>query len=177
MTQTPPPIKQPADPQLPVPQPRTVWPIVIGMLALVLAIQKLTLIIANIGYRVLFDLDVELPVSMIMNSFAGNYLQPHVWPVILLTGFIIVASRLMLRKSSSGMLMAFFALLAMTLLGIQFINNLSPINYAAENLVRSSVYKACALFLLDMIFPVFLLIWFSRKKIKDEVRSWGESEN
>ncbi len=28
-----------------------------------------------------------------------------------------------------------------------------------------------------MAYPIFLRIWFSRKKIKDEVRSWGELKN
>ncbi len=170
MTETPPPLNQIAEltpPPLlqPVPK-RSSWPTVIGVISLVLA----GLIVIKFAWstimllKIISDSDaISLPWVVV----AVQCIVVLVTQALLLTAGVFT----MMRKSVGRILHLIWA-------GIRLAFGLISLSLTMRAVAGTAPPNDLIWYLLEgallLSYPVFLLIWFSRKKIRNEVRSWGE---
>ena len=153
-------------------QRRVLWPVGIGAVSLALAAYQLLIVLARILMLGLsFILDGEPPSE---GLFSGELLGFLVGSVQLL-GFLISAVLLVAgilvwcqSRLAVGMHKAYAIIAIMLNLALPLTRFLAyPANFAIYLLVWQ-IWSAT----LFMIYPVFLLIWFARPKVKAETRLW-----
>jgi len=156
------------------PQRQPVWPYVIGVLSMALAAQKL-LSLLGIGIQVAVQLLLAGPGGSLTSIFGGF----GAWQLSLmiqrifhpLLGTILMAAGFALYKHSrfAPVLHVIYAIPAV-LLAVVF-----PILYVTTcppQLMPQMAFWPIWQSTTSLIYPVFLLVWFSRAKVKQQVRTY-----
>jgi hypothetical protein len=176
------------------------WPTVIGTIGIVLA--SLGLFCGCMGYfgpaLAQWGVDMQTQQGQTPDPYAVASVQAQrnlfMFAAIVTTAGMIVAVLQMVgsislvrRRPSARSLMMVYAILAIVMAcvgaGFQIMLNGETERLAAEQGAQAPAgFGAIGLIIglsfgivLGLGWPVFLLIWFSRRKIRDEVEQWGES--
>jgi len=179
--------------------PRSRWPIVIGVIGIVLA--SLGLVCGCAGYfgpaMAQWGVDMQAQSGQPVDPYAIANLQVqremYVFTAILMTVGLIVAIiqltgsiALVRRRASARMLMMAYAIAAIIMACVntayQFMLNAETQRLLEEQgtqVPQAFVQVGLIIGLgfaivLGFGWPIFLLVWFSRGKIRDEVEQWGE---
>jgi hypothetical protein len=152
---------------------RVLWPVAIGAVSLALGAQKGLGVIGTSSQMLVW---AALGSGSLGSSFVSGNLWPMVYASAMLLGGILGAALLLpaglltWRQSKAGPAMhVIYAILAIleSLLGPIGQIMSYPASYRNQLLVWP-IWGATIM----MIYPVFLLIWFSRPKVKAETRLW-----
>jgi hypothetical protein len=181
---SPPPLP---DPTLYPPTQRSVWPSVIGIISIVLA--SLGIICMPIGlafnsYNRMNPKQAELMADF--PSWYGTYqiassiLYVMLYVLLLVAGILLVRRRLAAARSAH----LIFALANLLALGVGMAM-LAVLNQAISQSVSSDMRHgmqvglmfggACTLIIAGA-YPVFLLVWFSRSRIRQEINAWKAAQ-
>ena len=163
MTETPPPINQIAETQLPVPQPRTIWPPVIGWISLVMMARQL---IYTVGF-----IPVYLHSISSGQLYAGYVILSILASIVSSVLLTYAALNTLARNPFGRTVHILWALLALGSMLFHNLTNLAELGQQADVMGTSSV----AIWLIGrQAYPIFLLIWFNRRRIRDEIRHWQQ---
>lgn len=179
--------------------PRTRWPVVIGVIGIVLA--SLGLACGCAGYfgpaLSQWGMDMQAQSGQPVDPYTAANLQAQqnlfLYTAILTTAGLIVAALQMVgsitlvrRRPSARMLMMGYAITAIFMacvsIGYQFMMNAETERILAEQGAQAPQAFAQIGLIIGLAFgilfgfgwPIFLLVWFSRQKVRDEVAEWGE---
>lgn len=151
---------QSSPPQLECPSPpRPTWPVVIGILSIALALDT---ILRTLPYSFTMTINFHITAGLMV-------LAREALPSLLL----LVAGVLLLRaRPTARVLYLIYAPLKILLLLSPLVYDLYkiwtrlPVNWLQTRLVAKHFYPVAAI-----LFPIFLLVWFSRRKIKEDLRA------
>ncbi|KKL60677.1 hypothetical protein LCGC14_2202930 [marine sediment metagenome] len=163
MTETPPPIDQPAPPQLPVPQPRTVWPTVIGWLSLVMVARS---VVSTVGF-------IPVHVHSVSSGqlYAGHIILSILTSIVSAVLLAYAGLNTLARRPFGKTVHILWASLALGGTLFYSLTNLAELGQQADMMGTPSV----ALWLIGrQAYPIFLLIWFTRRRIRNEIRNWQQ---
>ncbi len=145
---------------------KTTWPIVFGILSFVIAGFYLLGTIVSLAICLNPDLENKPFVSIILGSSITLFLL-IVLALLIFGGIFILLRKLVGRVILLVYSWILIGLMCASLIGFSLmfiITSEMPIWVLALNLTSISIH---------LIFPIFLVIWFSRRKIKEEVKSWA----
>jgi hypothetical protein len=194
--------KSPPMERAPLPEeeaPRSRWPVVIGVIGIVLA--SLGLVCGCAGYFgpafAQWGMDMQAQSGQPTDPFTMANLQAqrnlYVFTAILTTAGLIVAAieltgsiALVRRRASARMLIMAYAIAAVVMacvgIGYQLMMKSETERILAEQGTQMPQAFAQVGLIIGLAFgilfgfgwPIFLLVWFSRGKIRDEVEQWRE---
>jgi len=162
------------------PERKPKWPIVIGVLSIVfgslgLLCTPINMLQMQVGEtaqtsRMIFP-EWYLRVTLVESLFG-----------LVLAGVLLTAGILAVRRKPAcrGFHLAYAVLTLVQLVigGILYYRmvgevDLSGLKQPVQSAARMGLRIGGAAMILGAIYPVFLLIWFSRTKIRDQVRQWA----
>ena len=192
MTQTPPPVppSQPIPPVQPASPPagwpgqpvavayavqtkKIIWPTVIGSISLVLVgLRLLDVLFSAIwgsrgGMRAGAELLGKLPSWYQQFTVFGTVIGP-LFTVLLL----IAAIQLLRRHKASGGLYIVYAWLAVVLSTLGLCASVMAFSQLQSQVDSIMLVSMAAGWLIGMAFPVFLLVWFRRDKVREQIAEW-----
>jgi hypothetical protein len=161
---------------------RVLWPVAIGAASIVLAGQNLlTQLGGYVQFLVRFATSGKLRqlVSEVKGLDAraifslGMGTADWILPMLLLAAGILVWRQ---SRRAPGLLKAYAIIQILLIVGVSIVQaiviptfaGISDSSIARTYLITTSLWRATT----HMIYPVFLLIWFSRPKVKAETRLW-----
>ena len=146
---------------------KSAWPITIGCVSMLIFCWELD------TYDFLFEQDKSLfaadqSVIATLAIVAGLTLT-LILPVVLLIAAVLTCK----RKANGPTLHLIWAYLRL-FLGALLLSAIVICAWQVDSFGVNIILKSLLRLLEEVSWPIFLLIWFSRKKIRDEVRSWGK---
>ena len=150
---------------------RLVWPTVIGTLAIVLAGRYVFVVIVRMVYLVLFQLEVVT--SMEIWWVLRSEVEKTCWALAVHVAAIPVGVILIKRKRNSRAIVSIWAgLFALWAVG-RIVHRLGDcvISKTGE-FFTPYVFNVLAHGALLLAFPVFVMVWMSRSRIRGQVDKW-----
>ena len=152
-------VPRPTSTGSPAPRPdRTQWPTIIGTLSIIVALFMIG------GALITLPDEVSIDEARALGSFLASVIITgfHVW--------LLAAAIGLLYRNRIGVIFLqiwaiLYAFVMITLIGI-FIVLVPPY------LVRELLWSVLISVLVYLGWPVFLIVWFSRGSIRDDVRQW-----
>ncbi|MCE5276458.1 MAG: hypothetical protein ABFD92_19415 [Planctomycetaceae bacterium] len=168
----PPPIYQqyPA----PLPEGRAVWPTVVGIISTILAsLGVLGGIGGSLAERFTAGLDRGPSIYDYAADWYGAFLTIiAVASLVLAVGLLIGGISLLKRRPVARVLHLAYAILEIAITAVSAAGQIAALDFAAMPApLRIGTIIGFASMPLGIAYPVFLIIWFNRRKIKEDVEA------
>ncbi len=155
--------------------PRSAWPIAVGVISIVWGAFGLVCIPINLVSEVALSDYVEqqwqFPAWFRSWSIVQSLLLIAIDAVLLVGGIMLVKR----RAAAAGIHFAYgWSALALTVIGVSFTLVAIPdISGRMEEAERIALWVGLVVgTALGVAYPIFCLIWFRRRKIREEIRTW-----
>ncbi len=174
----PPSEQPPLQPQYAPPEKKPAWPIVIGIISIVLASLGLLCfplsIVSNKLNPEAVEWEKSLPDWYSTYTIVVSLFGVGMTIGLLIGGILLIRRRAIARPLHMlyGAFGAFMCILGFVMLFTVVLPSLSAANFPPEREIIVKIVSVVGT-IVGAVYPVFLLIWFSRGRIRDQVRSWA----
>ena len=155
---------------------RVLWPVAVGAISVAFGAQKALGVIGTSSQMLVW---AALGSGSLVSSFGSGNLWPMVSASAMLLGgilgiaLLLPAGLLLWRQSRAGPTMhVIYAILAILLNLLWSIGQIGQIMSYPESFRTQGMIGPIWNATTAMIYPVFLLIWFSRPNVRAETRLW-----
>lgn len=151
------------------------WPLVVGVVAIVVMGVNLLRLVIELTVRGMWILELEGDGTRLLQLGGALHLGQYFWDLVFVVTLVLAAVALIRRRGAARAYLMIWAVLDILYVAMFTAQKLGRYYDPQTNhFATPDVFRLLAEGALALALPIFLLIWLCRDKIKEQVKGWAD---